>query len=159
MTRIKPAIIRSTMRNLVVCLIITAIAAAPQQPPAAPGARSFATRCSVCHGGNGTGNERAPGILRFVGASSDDQIAALIRKGVNAMPPHNIPDAEMKDLVAFLHTLTPPARGGRGGFGPPRTATVKLPDGRSLEGTVRNESGFDMQLQTADGKIYRLVRD
>jgi alcohol dehydrogenase (cytochrome c) len=36
---------------------------------------------------------------------------------------------------------------------------VKLPDGRSLQGTVRNESGFDMQLQTADGKLYRLVRE
>src|SRR5438876_4865700 len=98
-------IIRSTMRKSVAGLIITAIAAAAQQPPAAPGARSFATRCSVCHGGNGTGNERAPGILRFIASNSDDQIAALIRKGINAMPPHNIPDAEMKDLVAFLHTL------------------------------------------------------
>jgi alcohol dehydrogenase (cytochrome c) len=146
------------MRNLLVCLSIFASAAAAQQPPAAPGARSFATRCSVCHGGNGTGNERAPGILRYVGASSDDQIASLIRKGVNAMPPHSILDAEMKELLVFLRTLTPTVRGGRGGLAP-RSATVKLPDGRSLQGTVRNESGFDMQLQTADGKIYRLVRE
>src|SRR2546421_676326 len=123
------------MRKSLVCLFVCALGAAAQQPPAT-GARSFATRCSVCHGGNGTGNERAPGILRFVSSSSDEQIAALIRKVVNAMPPHVVADGEMKELVAYLHTLTPPP--GRGGGGPgrggfaPRTASIKLNDGRSL---------------------------
>jgi len=143
------------MSKLLVCLFLFPFAAAPQQPATAPGAKSFATRCSVCHGGNGTGNDRGPTMLAFIGGNADEQIAALIRKGVNAMPPHNIPEPEMKDLLAHLRTLAPARRFGR----PPRSATVKLTDGSSLQGIVKNESTFDMQLQTADGKIHFLVRE
>jgi alcohol dehydrogenase (cytochrome c) len=143
------------MSKLVVCLFLFAFAAASQQPATEPGAKSFATRCSVCHGGNGAGNDRGPTILSFIGANADEQITALIRKGVNAMPPHTIPDLEMQELVAHLRTLAPARRFGR----PPRSAVVKLTDGSSLQGLVKNESSFDMQLQTADGKVHFLVRD
>ena len=44
------------------------------------GARSFETRCSVCHGGDGNGNERTPGIVGFVESNSDQQVAAVIRR-------------------------------------------------------------------------------
>ena len=69
------------------------------------GAQSFSSRCAVCHGGDGNGNERAPSISSFVSSNSDEQIAALIRKGVRAMPLHQIEDSEMKDLLGFVHSL------------------------------------------------------
>ena len=100
------------MLKPLVCVLVS-VAAVTAQQPAANGAASYTTRCSVCHGGDGNGNDRAPAILGFVAASSDDQVAALIRKGVKAMPAHTIADPEMKDLVAFLRTLRPPRGDGR----------------------------------------------
>ena len=38
-------------------------------------------------------------------------------------------------------------------------ATVKLRSGRAIHGFVRNESGFDMQVQGFDGRLYFLRRD
>jgi alcohol dehydrogenase (cytochrome c) len=152
------------MRKILVCLFGFALLAAGQQQPAAsPGAASFATRCSVCHGADGNGNERAPAILGFVGSNSDERVAALIRSGVRAMPPHTIADGEMKELVSFLRTLRAPAaaggRGGRGGAPGPRPGRVTLSGGKALQGMIQNESAFDMQLQTADSKIHLLTRD
>ncbi|HWB85490.1 MAG TPA: PQQ-binding-like beta-propeller repeat protein [Bryobacteraceae bacterium] len=143
-------------KHLLLLLAIT-FAAHAQSNNMGAGARSFAIRCSVCHGGDGNGNERAPAIIGFVASNSDDQIAALIRKGVGAMPPHTIADAEMKPLVAFLHTL----RRQPGFVRQQRmqTGSAKMADGRTLQGTIWNETNFDMQLQTADGKMHLLVRD
>ena len=69
------------------------------------------------------------------------------------MPPHPLADAEMKDLVAHLRSLRP--AGNRGNQ--PRSETARLTNGSSLTGIVRNRSNFDMQLQTADGKVHLLV--
>src|ERR1700694_2255438 len=147
---------RPTMRTYVLCMLLIAFTGAAQRIEPDSGLKSFEIRCTVCHGGDGNGNERAPGILNFVATNSDDQIAALIRKGVRAMPPHDIVDPEMKNLLAFLHTLRPIRSAG---LRQPRRATAKLQDGTILPGSVLNESHFDMQLQTADGKIHRLVRE
>ncbi len=38
-------------------------------------------------------------------------------------------------------------------------ATVKLRSGRAVHGFIRNESGFDMQLQDFDGRLYFLRRE
>ena len=38
-------------------------------------------------------------------------------------------------------------------------ATVKLTSGRAVRGFIRNESGFDMQMQGFDGKLYFLRRE
>ncbi len=142
------------MRIRLLCLFALALAAVAQQKPPAPGEKSYETRCAVCHGGDGDGSERAPGIYGFVASNPDSQIAALIRKGFKAMPPHDISDAEMKDLVAFVHTLKPiPGSGGRRRV---RTITAKLEDGRALEGTVLNQTNFDLQLSTADGQVHLL---
>ena len=93
---------------LLVSFLAVMPAATAQQ---STGARSFGTRCSVCHGGDGNGSERAPAIVDFVASNGDAAIAALIRKGVRAMPPHMIADAEMGALVAHLHTLRATPRG------------------------------------------------
>ncbi len=136
------------------CLVIFAVTAAAQQTPLDSGARSFEARCTVCHGGDGNGGERAPSILNFIASNPDFQIAALIRKGFKGMPPHDIAEGEMKDLVAFVHTLRP-IRGA--GQRPSRKVTAKLMDGRVLEGQVLNQTHFDLQLATADGKIHLLT--
>lgn len=75
------------------------------------------------------------------------------------MPPHEIADPEMKDLLAFLHTLRPANRGGL--FGPPgpRPGSAKLTSGAVQRGLIRNETNFDMQIATADGKVHLLVRE
>lgn len=144
------------MRIYFLSLLAISLTASAQQSVPASGAKSFEVRCTVCHGGDGNGNERAPSILNFVTSNSDEQIAALIRKGVRAMPPHEIADPEMKSLLAFVRTLRPVrAPGAR----LPRRASAKLKDGTILQGNVLNETRFDMQLQTADNKVHPLVRE
>ena len=99
---------KTAMVSLFVLALACQLAAGAPQSAATSGAGSFATRCSGCHGGEGTGSDRGPAILAFIAVTRDDQIAALIRKGLNAMPAHAIPDSEMNELLAFLHTLQPP---------------------------------------------------
>jgi len=143
------------MKRLLLCFLLFGTAADAQNT-AGPGAQSFDTRCAVCHGGDGNGNERAPGITSFVSSNSDEQIAALIRKGVRAMPPHQIADPEMKDLLAFIHTLASISAAVRP---QERRGTAKMQDGRVLQGTILNETNFDMQMATPDGTLHLLVRD
>jgi len=142
------------LRTLWLCLVLFALAAPAQQSAPDSGAKSFEARCTVCHGGDGNGSERAPSILNFVDSNPDSQIAALIRKGFKAMPPHEIAESEMKELVAYVHTLRPIRGPGRR---PSRRATAKFVDGRVLEGEVLNQTNFDLQLATADGKIHLLT--
>jgi alcohol dehydrogenase (cytochrome c) len=140
------------MKVSLLCLFSIAVTLPAQPNGPGPGAKSFDTRCAVCHGGDGNGSERAPSILGFAASHADGEIAALVRAGVKAMPPHDIADPEMRDLVAYVHTLTP-ARGPR----TPRRATVKLQSGQTLEGQVLNQTNFDLQLRTTDGKAHLLT--
>jgi mono/diheme cytochrome c family protein len=159
------------------------VAASAQQTSPPPGAAAYQSRCVLCHGGDGTGSDRAPAILDYVAANSTEQIAAIIRNGVpnKGMPAFEMPESELAQLVGYLQTLggspgpgsqtaraaseSRPRRGGgipgerRPGEGPlSRTGSITLADGRTLEGTILNESGFDLQLRSSDGKIHRLVR-
>jgi len=119
---------------------------------------SFDTRCAVCHGGDGNGSERAPSLLDFIASRPDAQIAALIRKGVGAMPAHEIADPEMYSLLAYLHTLQPIAgAGAQAQATTPRA--VKLAGGETLRGQVLNETNFNLELGTPDGRIHLLTRD
>ena len=140
------------------CLFLLATCAAAQT-----GARSFESRCVVCHGGDGNGGERGPSIHNYVRSHSDDELSAVIRTGIPAkgMPGIALLKEESKALIGFVRTLRPPGGGGgRGTGGPqPRQGSVRLSNGQTLTGTILNESSFDTQLRTADGKITRLVRD
>jgi alcohol dehydrogenase (cytochrome c) len=136
------------------CPLLISFGAAAQQPAPGGGADAFAVRCAVCHGGDGSGTERAPSLLGFVAGHPDAQIAALIRSGVRAMPPHNIADPEMSGLLAFLHTLRPAAAARV-----LEQRSVTLDSGANLQGEVLNETNFNLQLATGDGMIHLLARD
>jgi len=73
------------------------------------GSRHFVESCAVCHGVDGRGSARGPGLTRglVVNRGSDEEVAGVIRLGVpnSAMPPFALPDGEIKQLVAFIRSL------------------------------------------------------
>lgn len=163
-------------------LSLAIAAASGQQTSPSPGAAAYQSRCVLCHGGDGSGSDRAPAILDYIRASPPEQIATLVRNGVpnKGMPAFEMPESELAQLVSYLQTLGGSAHPGtqtaraplekrlrrpglpgerRPGEGPlSRPGSVTLADGRTLEGTILNESGFDMQLRTSPAKIHLLVR-
>ncbi len=140
------------------------------QTPGVAG-RSFGTHCTICHGGDANGSDRAPGILTFVGSHSDAEVSALVRTGRpdKGMPRFDFTDAEMNALLMHLRGLSSGAirgtagtgRGGRGGAGPfqPYPVSLKLQNGQTLEGTLTSATTFSATLLTADGKFHLLARD
>ena len=144
------------MKRLIFTVLVVASSAAAQSTSPVLGARSYTDRCSVCHGGDGNGSERGPAVFTFVATQPDAALAALVRVGRNAMPPQAVDDAEMANLIAYLRTLQPPRRRARRG---PQPGRVTLENGTVLEGLILNQSMFDMQLRTADGKVHLLTRD
>src|SRR5260370_42388284 len=77
------------------------------------GRKRFEIRCAACHGADGNGGERAPGIgqgdrgrLR-----SEQDIRELIRKGIpgTGMPAFPLPEEELTKLVAFVRSRISPA--------------------------------------------------
>ncbi|MGH9592004.1 MAG: c-type cytochrome, partial [Bryobacteraceae bacterium] len=191
-------------------------------PPAASdlvsgGRKRFQVRCGPCHGADGMGGERAPGIGRVDRdrLQTDAAVRTLIHNGIpeSGMPAFdNISEAEMSQLVAFVRSRVAPADQtsvpgdpkageafffgaggcgachmvkGRGGFKGPDlsgastrltlaeieqtlrdpnsrsdhgfdVATVELRSGKTVRGFIKNESGFDTQLQGFDNRLYLL---
>ena len=130
---------------------------------AADGEDSYRTRCVLCHGGDGTGSDRARSILPTIHSSKPDELATIITKGVpsKGMPAFKMPAEELDLLIAHLKKLaenvSPAARDPRAPQ--PRKGSLPLAGGGSLSGVILNESGFDAQVRTADGKIHLLRRD
>jgi len=85
-----------------ISLLFTALPLMAQAPARAP--RTFATHCTICHGGDANGTDRAPGIIPFVTSHSDDELAALVHNGRldKGMPKFDFSDAEMKTLSGLL---------------------------------------------------------
>src|SRR5258706_2096550 len=135
--------------KLFLVLLLTGAALA-QNPEA--GRRHFDSRCAVCHGGDGAGGEHGPGIVFRLASRSDAQLATVISEGLptRGMPAFKLADQEMKELIAFMRTLRP-----RRGQGPVRVK-VETVDGATLDGLALNQSSEDLQLQTADKKLYLL---
>jgi alcohol dehydrogenase (cytochrome c) len=146
------------MKATILCLLLLASlnAGAQEQSARASGPDSFDTRCAICHGGDGRGTERAPSLIDYVATHPDAQIAALIRQGVRAMPAHNIADEEMTPLLGYLHTLQARAAASTQ---PSQPLTVTLASGQTLQGDVLDQTGFNLDLASADGQIHMLTRD
>ncbi|MBL8178539.1 MAG: PQQ-dependent dehydrogenase, methanol/ethanol family [Bryobacterales bacterium] len=81
---------------------------AAQTPALESGRQLFASRCGACHGADGRGGERGPGITNR-GLRSRDRasLSDLVRNGLPArgMPGVNLPAAEMDAMIVFLRTL------------------------------------------------------
>lgn len=77
------------------------------------GKASFEAHCAACHGADGRGGERGPGIVGTPSARrrSREELADLIRKGVPAggMPGFDLPAEESQALVAYIRSLSAPA--------------------------------------------------
>ena len=90
----------------------------PYQNPAevARGKALFQSNCSFCHGPEGTGGNGGPDLIRSVLVNHDEHgnlIGPTIRngragEGMPAFP--NFSDAQINDLVAFLHQRNRDAR-------------------------------------------------
>jgi alcohol dehydrogenase (cytochrome c) len=149
------------MRILTCSLFLSTFLALGQTP------KSFESQCSLCHGGNGSGTDRAPGILPFVASHSGEELAALVRAGRidRGMPKFDLNDAEMGALIGQLQSLGAGAGrgGGRRGRGPrafpARPVSLTLRDGKTLAGTLTSETDFSATVLTADGKVHLLSRD
>jgi cytochrome c553 len=107
------------MRRTLCCVFIVICGAGWAQQPSGS-ARSFANRCTICHGGDGNGSDRAPAILSFVGSHSDAELATLVRTGRldKGMPHFDFSDDEMNVLVAHLRGLASGTIAAAAGAGP-----------------------------------------
>ncbi|HEY5906624.1 MAG TPA: PQQ-dependent dehydrogenase, methanol/ethanol family [Vicinamibacteria bacterium] len=118
------------------------------------GQRTFESRCSRCHGGDGNGGELGPEILSRLPSRTDDELVRLVREGLPTagMPGFALADGELRALVAFLRTLRSPWDE------PPARRSVTTTDGRALQGLVLGESDVELQLLGDDRRLHLLRR-
>src|SRR5215831_13679621 len=116
-----------------------------------PGKLAFEARCARCHAGDGSGGDMGPDIRARQAAKSDAQLAALFRDGSGAMPTVAVTEAELAPLVRFLRSLQPKQR-------PVVRTTVRMVDGRTIEGVLLNQGFADLQMRGDDGHVYLLRR-
>src|SRR5215831_1203635 len=75
----------------------------------AEGGRLFQSNCTGCHGSAG---DQVPGVAlmsgKFRRATSDDEVAGIIRKGVSgtAMQPFNFTEPQAGMIVAYLKSFS-----------------------------------------------------
>ena len=76
-----------------------------QQGQTAP--PQFLSTCALCHGNDGKGTDRAPTMVNsaHLQSLSDADIAAIIQKGKNKMPPFPLPSADIDRLVRYIRSL------------------------------------------------------
>jgi len=119
------------VRAAILVSVLFAAGNAVAQPVDA-GRRWYEGACARCHGGDGNGGEKGPGIVARLPARDDEALAALVRSGLPAagMPALEIPEPELRELVAFLRTLKPSRAQAQ------VRARVETTDGRTLEGAV-----------------------
>ncbi len=118
-----------------------------------PGRKVFETHCARCHGADGNGGEMGPSILRRLARRDDQQLTALVHKGIpGRMPPSQIDASETTNLLKTLRTMQ------RRFVQPVTRMNATLTNGRVLEGEVLGEGFSDVQLQTADKRVHLLRR-
>ena len=142
------------MMWMILCLTLSAPGQAAQTVE--PGRQAYESRCVRCHGADGNGGEMGPPMALRLAAHDDRQLAELIRGGVPArgMPPSQIADPEMADLLKHLRTIQ-----RRAADAPvARRLQLETTDGRTLDGQVVAEGFDDLQLRTADDRVHLLRR-
>src|SRR5712691_1157018 len=75
----------------------------------ARGTGLFQTRCADCHGIDAKGVHGPDLTIIFANGATDAGVLQTIRRGVQGteMPASNAADAEIRAIVAYLHTLSP----------------------------------------------------
>jgi PQQ-dependent dehydrogenase (methanol/ethanol family) len=136
------------MKRLLPWVAIIAVMSTGRAQEAAGGAGAspppalFTQICSLCHGGDAHGTDRAPTLINpdhFRTLSTSD-IADIISKGKNKMPAFPLPAADIQVLARYVKSLnsmgsgTPvagdPAAGERIFFGSGQCATCHIAEGR-----------------------------
>jgi PQQ-dependent dehydrogenase (methanol/ethanol family) len=92
---------------LVALLLVARTAAAQPSGQVAIGQGLFQTRCADCHGIDAKGVHGPDLTIVFGNGATDAQVLQTIRRGVpgTEMPASNAPEAELRAIVAYLHTL------------------------------------------------------
>jgi mono/diheme cytochrome c family protein len=92
---------------------ITAAIAGSKEDPAAfeRGAKAYTQNCAGCHGATGRGSVGAPDLIRSILVLDDEKgilIAPILRDGRPdaGMPKLGLTEAQIADLVAWLHVQT-----------------------------------------------------
>jgi alcohol dehydrogenase (cytochrome c) len=121
-----------------------------------PGRQPFEARCARCHGGDGNGGDMGPPIALRLAARDDEQLAALIRSGLPArgMPPSQIADPDMADLLKFLRAIQRRAADTAAA----NRRRLDTADGKTLVGQLLGEGFDDLQLRTDDERVHLLRR-
>jgi PQQ-dependent dehydrogenase (methanol/ethanol family) len=72
-----------------------------------PAPAPFTQICSLCHGADARGTDRAPALVNadFFRSLSDADIGNIIRLGRNKMPAFSLPDPDIRSLVAYIRYL------------------------------------------------------
>jgi alcohol dehydrogenase (cytochrome c) len=120
------------------------------------GAAMYAERCAACHGADARGLNGPNLTTLWASGATDERVFDTIRRGVpgSAMPPSTAPDDELRAIVAHLKTLAAPAAAGGTPQRPPLPmVTLVLRDGRRLNGELRNEDAFSIQIADAAGRL------
>ncbi len=142
--------------NRVIFLCI-AICSTLSAQPGRPGKQVFETNCAMCHGDDANGGEFAPGILTRIANRTDSDVSSIVRDGLpnRGMPPIQLTDQALADLLTHLRGLRPPRRGEMAAT----PIKVETTDGRKLNGVAVNQSHEDLQMRAADGRIRLLRRE
>jgi alcohol dehydrogenase (cytochrome c) len=160
--------------TLVLCFLLCSVTALAQKP-AASGAETFENRCSLCHGGDGTGGGRAPSLLGFVRYHTDPELASLIHSGRvdKGMPGFDLSTEDIQRLIPHLRELagsnSAMSTAGYTGNAPmkvgtrkvpagPHPGSIKLTNGKVLAGTVI-DGDYSADVLAADGKYHLLARN
>jgi alcohol dehydrogenase (cytochrome c) len=73
------------------------------------------------------------------------------------MPAFRLSDEEANAIADYVVALK--ERAATAPVEQTRSTTVRLRDGRTIHGVVKNESNFDLQVQGDDGKLYLLTKE
>jgi cytochrome c oxidase cbb3-type subunit III len=115
-----------------ICIVFAAAGALFAQHSFTPidvedGGRLYRANCAICHGAQGDG---IPGIDlghgKFRRASSDDDIANIIRTGIpgTAMPPNTFSDFQSLTIVAYLRSMAAATTATTSGGNPARGKAI-----------------------------------
>jgi alcohol dehydrogenase (cytochrome c) len=130
------------------CSVVLVLVTSAQQQ--APSTAAYTARCANCHGASMTGAS-GPTILSFVRYHTDAEVTAALRQGHrNAPAMQQLPDAELRQILADMRALagTNPAMAtggytGRRGAGPapaagavPGAPPAAAPAGRGRGGNA-----------------------